>query len=666
MSYKSQIFNYLTLFFTLITLFSEGQILPKDAIAQMQNGINLGNTLEGPNEGDWGNPPVQEYYFDMYKNAGFNFVRIPIRWDQHLGKTTPFNVDPVWMNRIEQIIDWGLARGLYIVMNSHHDSWIKDTYSNPVNQARFDSLWSQIAIRFKDKSDHLIFEICNEPVNMTKAQNDEMHRNAIKIIRKTNPTRLIIFQGIDWGGSDGLINSEIPADNYVIGSFHSYDPYLFGLEGQGTWGTTNDFNTLKAKFQAVKSWSDKNNIPVFLGEFGSVKTADYNSRMKHYKAYMELSASFGFAPAAWDDGGDFRIFYRQQKSWDDDVKDILVNSSELSPKTPRLQLFQDTIIRLQWANPANDYDSIFIERRTSATKWARIDTLPGNSVSFDDPNLPQAREYYYRVVAHYTGKPDLYSYPQKILLPTYVPPEPPVREYYTGKPLSVPGRIEAEFFDKGGEGFTYHDSDTRNSTGSLRPDEGVDIYDLGNNVYLVAENYPGEWEEYTVDVAQKGEYQFTAPVAAFEGGGTFQVTVGNAKSDPIAAPTTYSWVKTKPVTFTMNLDAGIQIMRITYLTKPLFNLDYLEAARIVPDGVSPTPTANSFIIRQTGQELIVQSTNRQSYGQAKLFSITGAELKTIQNPEPTFRIPTQNLHSGVYILQLISGQQKFSKKIVIQ
>lgn len=665
MPHKNRIFKYLTLFFSLISCLTSAQLTPHDAISQMRKGINMGNTLEGPNEGDWGNPPVQEYYFDIYKNEGFDFVRIPIRWDQHLGKTSPFKVDATWMNRIEQIIDWGLDRGLFIVMNSHHDSWIKDTYSNPVNQARFDSLWSQIAVRFKDKSDHLIFEICNEPVNMTKAQSDEMHRNAIKIIRKTNPARLIVFQGIDWGGSDGLINAEIPDDNYLIGSFHSYDPYLFGLEGKGTWGTTTDKNILKAKFQAIKDWSDRNNIPVLLGEFGCIKTADYNSRMKHYKAYMELASSFGFAPAAWEDGGDFKIFNRQQKSWDDDVKDILVNSSELSPRMPHLQLFQDTIIRLLWSDSADDYDSIFVERRTSATKWARIDTLSGNTVSFDDPNLPRARDYYYRVIAHYTGKPDLYSYPQKILLPTYVPPEPLVRTPYTGKPLAIPGKVEAEYFDMGGEGFTYHDSDLRNSTGSLRPDEGVDIYDLGNKVYLVAENYPGEWEEYTVNVAQKGQYQFTAPIAAFEGGGTFQVTMGNSKSDSIVAPTTYSWVKTKPVTFTMSLDTGVQIMRITYLTKPLFNLDYLDATRLIPDGISAKESLSPYTFRQNKQELIVQSNSGQPADQLRFFSITGSEIRTILHPETVFRMSTETLHSGIYIIQLISGNQKFSKKIVI-
>ena len=158
-----------------IPVFVSAQLNPNDAISQMTKGINLGNTLEPPYEGEWGNPATQQYMFDMYKTEGFNFVRVPVRWDKHMSTTSPFKIDQAWLNRVEQILDWGLSKGLYMVVNSHHDGWIKENYANPVNQARFDSLWSQVATRFKNKSEKLIFEIANEPVSpMTKAQNDEM------------------------------------------------------------------------------------------------------------------------------------------------------------------------------------------------------------------------------------------------------------------------------------------------------------------------------------------------------------------------------------------------------------------------------------------------------------------------------------------------------------
>lgn len=656
--------NYFFLFLFLIPLFSLSQLTPHEAISQMKMGINLGNTLEPPKEGDWGNPLTQEYFFDMYKKEGFNFVRVPVRWDNHMSRTSPYKIDEIWLKRVEQILDWGLSKGLYMVVNSHHDDWIKTGYADPVNRARFDSLWSQVAVRFKDKSEKLIFEVANEPVNMTKVQNDAMHKSAINIIRKSNPTRLIIFQGIDWGGADALIKAAIPDDKFIIGSFHSYDPYLFGLEGQGTWGNSSDINALKAKFQAVKDWSIKNNIPVFLGEFGSVKKADYNSRMKHYKTYVELANSFGFAPAAWDDGGNFRILNRAGKSWDFDIKDVLTHSSVNSPRMPRLTLIQDTIIKLDWSNPASDYDSIYIEQRSVSSTYKRIATLSGTAITYSDSNLTQNRDYYYRVVAHYLNDSNLYSYPQKIFLPIYVPKPPLVRKLFTGQALLIPGIIQAEFFDIGGEGFTYHDSDLKNITSELRPDEGIDIYNLGNDKYLVADNFPGEWLEYTVNVAEKGEYSITAFIAAFAGGGTFTVKVGNTISDPVQAPTTYSWVNTKSVNFKMNLEAGTQILRIEFTEKPLFNIDYLDISKNIAASVLPEKKTESLSIRQTRQEIQISS-NENPIDQFKLFSIAGNLVKANYRSGKNLTISTQDIHSGIYIIQLISGNQKMNKKIVV-
>lgn len=657
------ILKKLAILLLLFPLLASAQLTPADAISQMKKGINLGNTLEPPYEGDWGNPPTQEYMFDMYKNEGFNVVRVPVRWDKHMGTVSPFKIDETWFKRVEQILDWGLARGLYIVVNSHHDGWIKDTYSNPVNQARFDSLWSQVATRFKNKSEKLIFEICNEPVNMTKAQNDQLHQKTLNTIRKTNPTRLVIFQGIDWGGSDGLINAAIPNDKYLIGSFHSYDPYLFGLEGTGTWGASSDIAALRSKFQTVKDWSIKNNIPVFLGEFGSIGKADYNSRMRHYKAYVELSHSFGFSSCAWDDGGDFKIMYRSTKTWFDDIKDILTHSSALSPKTPALSIVQDTIIKLSWTNPATDYDSIYIQRRTGSGTFKQIAALKGTETTFTEYKLARNTIYYYRVVAHYPDKSVLFSYPQRILLPTYVPKEPVKRQLFTGQALAIPGKIEAENFDVGEDGLTYHDSDTKNIGGALRPNEPVDIYDLGNNKFYVIDNYPGEWLEYTVNIAQKGLYTIDASIAAFAGGGTFKVKIGSVESDIIQAPTTYSWVTAKNVRFSMNLEAGIQIMRISFIDKPLFYIDYLDFKRVIPDGIV-SETEDLFRIHQTKDEIILNLNSERS-GYVKVYNMTGSLVKTICKPERELRISTRDLHSGVYFVQVKSENQQFSKKIII-
>ncbi|MCF6357852.1 MAG: glycoside hydrolase family 5 protein, partial [Draconibacterium sp.] len=135
----NRIFKISAFIFVLVFIGSSlfAQLTPQEAIVQMQKGINLGNTHEPPTEAGWNNPKAEEYYFDMYKEEGFDLVRIPVRWDNYTGKTPPYKVETAWLNRIEEVVDWGLERGLFIIINSHHDNWIKDNYSE-ANQARFD------------------------------------------------------------------------------------------------------------------------------------------------------------------------------------------------------------------------------------------------------------------------------------------------------------------------------------------------------------------------------------------------------------------------------------------------------------------------------------------------------------------------------------------------
>lgn len=660
---KKPTIQLIFLLVTLLPLIVSAQISPDEAISQMKKGINLGNTLEPPYEGNWGNPPTQEYFFDMYKNEGFDVVRIPVRWDKHMGTSVPFKIDESWLNRVEQIVDWGLKRGLFIVINSHHDNWIKDGYTNATNRARFDSLWTQVALRFKNKSEKLIFEVLNEPHGLTKVQNDDMHGRILSIIRKTNPTRLVIFQGHNWGGSDELLSAAIPNDKYIIGSFHSYDPWPFGLEGTGTF-TSVDVNNLRLKFQKVKDWSVANNIPVFLGEYGGTDKCEYNARMRLYKTYVELAESFGFAPCVWDDGGQFRIMMRQTKSWFDDIKDIVVKSSVLSPGVPGLQIIQDTILKIGWSNYANDYDSILIERKTPVSSFVKVASLSGNTSSYLDKGLPQNTAYYYRIIGHYESKPDLFSCPQQIFLPKAIVVEPPVRKPYLGQAIQIPGILEFENFDIGGQGYTYFDSDSKNITGDYRPDEPIDIYSKGNGAYLVADNFPGEWLEYSVNISQKGLYTFKVNCAAFEGGGTFRIKCGEAESEIIAAPTSYSWLNTKSVSFTMNLESGPQILRVTILSKPLFNLDNIEITRNIPSSSRMSEDQIQLSFFQSGNDFRVRFKAENATG-LKLFSISGTEIRSVQNPSSDYTFSRQGLHPGIYIVQLITQNQRISKKITI-
>ncbi|KAG8919162.1 hypothetical protein FRC02_001853 [Tulasnella sp. 418] len=140
---------------------------PSVAWKTISPGWNLGNTLDAiPTEGSWGNSGLTAQTFDDIKAAGFKSVRIPVTWTHHFQTEAPsYTVDPTWMTRVETVVDWALARGVWVVLNVHHDSWEWADLSKytPGQVDKFEKLWTQIATRFKNKSEKLIFESLNEP-----------------------------------------------------------------------------------------------------------------------------------------------------------------------------------------------------------------------------------------------------------------------------------------------------------------------------------------------------------------------------------------------------------------------------------------------------------------------------------------------------------------------
>jgi hypothetical protein len=288
------------------------------AILGMQRGINLGNTFDAPGgETSWGNPVVQDYYFDDYKAAGFTAVRIPVTWDQHTGQSAPYAIDATFLSRVEQVLDWALARGLYVLVNAHHESWLK-TNTTPDNVARFAAIWTQIGTRFQKKSDHLVFEILNEPNPMSQSDLDSLNVVVLGIIRQTNPTRLVVYAGNNYSGVGELEQAQVPApgDPYLIANYHSYNPWSWvsSSDPSATWGTQSDKDAVGQEFDGVAQFAASHGLPLMINEFGAGPSHDYNSRVAFYQTYVADARSHGMAYFAWDDGGGFQIYVRQDPS----------------------------------------------------------------------------------------------------------------------------------------------------------------------------------------------------------------------------------------------------------------------------------------------------------------------------------------------------------------
>ncbi|MBN1116955.1 MAG: cellulase family glycosylhydrolase [Bacteroidales bacterium] len=381
----------------------EAQLTPQEAVLQMGRGINIGNSLDAvPTETSWGNQPIQEYYFDDIKLAGFKCVRIPVTWKHHTSVSSPYLIDATWLDRVDTIVTWALERDLFVILNAHHEDGVKavngmeDPSARADTLAKYDSIWSQVAERFKNRSEHLLFEILNEPQNMQLSTLDSLNARILSIIRKNNPTRIVLFSGTAYTGAYDLVKAAIPesTDSYLMAYYHSYDPWSFAGEANGTFGTTNDLNEADSRFKMVSEWSKTNSIPVTLNETGTVKQCDYNSRMIYYATSVEYALKYNIAINFWDDNGNFQVYDRNTRVWND-LKDVIIHTYPESPTKLKYEIIDDSAV-LRWTNRTDENDSIVIE----SIKGNAFDTLVVLAPDADSlylPNLEKDVYHYYRI-----------------------------------------------------------------------------------------------------------------------------------------------------------------------------------------------------------------------------------------------------------------------------
>ena len=148
----------------------------QEIVNDMGVGWNLGNSLDciaswiyngNPSQYEtaWGNPVTTKAMIDTVKAAGFNTVRIPVSWGEHMGASPDYTVNSDWINRVEEVVNYVLDNDMYAIINVHHDGeWCIPTYANEISASdKLQKLWIQIANKFKNYDDHLIFEALNEP-----------------------------------------------------------------------------------------------------------------------------------------------------------------------------------------------------------------------------------------------------------------------------------------------------------------------------------------------------------------------------------------------------------------------------------------------------------------------------------------------------------------------
>lgn len=324
----------------------------KELTAEMKTGWNLGNTLDA-NDGEtsWGNPVTTHEMIDEVAKAGFDVLRIPTTWEKHFVEgDSEYKIDEEWMNRVQEIVNYAFDNDMYVILNCHHETeWIKPA-TNEVDNIlpKFSAMWKQIAERFKEYGDHLLFEGLNEP-RIVGGENEwgggtEDGRKALDVLNQAfvdtvratggnNETRALLIPSFAAAVTDtALQDMKIPDDPNIIVSLHAYTPYDFTYsDGKDIFSYDESVgSSIDWVFGLIDKYFTSKDIPVIITEYGSVNKIEsfavvpnprYAENVKWVTRYLERAKESGIPCVWWDNGTHFGsgelfgIFNREELSW---------------------------------------------------------------------------------------------------------------------------------------------------------------------------------------------------------------------------------------------------------------------------------------------------------------------------------------------------------------
>ncbi|ANZ39721.1 cellulase [Lentzea guizhouensis] len=334
-----------------------GQLNASQIVADMGAGWNLGNQLEStidgtPGETAWGQPVITQALIDKVKAAGFKTIRVPVSYLRHIGSGPNYPINPSWLNRIQQVVDYAYDRGMHVLINMHGDgyknvagSWlICDSSSQTTIRAKYQKAWEQIARRFQNYDQRLILESMNEnfdgqfgrPTQPCYSNINSYNQIFVDTVRRAggnNSSRWLLVPGwntnIDY--TAGNYGFKLPTDQFrspsipgsekrIMISVHHYAPWDFAGEENGTitqWGrgstnpsrksTWGQEDYLDSQLKLMRDTFVTKGYPVVVGEYGSIDKSSFDSSNNRYRAdfaraVVTTSKKYGAATIYWDNG----------------------------------------------------------------------------------------------------------------------------------------------------------------------------------------------------------------------------------------------------------------------------------------------------------------------------------------------------------------------------
>lgn len=300
----------------------------KELIEAMGLGWNLGNTLDAPEgETSWGQPETTREMIDALKELGFNTIRIPTSWGQHNSGAPDYIIDEEWMDRVNTIVDWALDNDMFVILNSHHDNdfYFPSGEHTEESVNYITKIWTQIAERFKDYDQHLIFEPMNEP-RLTGTQYEwnfdasssecleaescirQCNQACVDVVRASggkNADRYILastYCGSPYSAlSDAYSLPEDPSNKLML-SIHAYTPYDLAMNKSLA---INEFTD--ASKASIDDFMDKiynkfvaNGVHAVITECGCTNKGNDEDRRAWGEYFVSKAKSCGMVCVVWD------------------------------------------------------------------------------------------------------------------------------------------------------------------------------------------------------------------------------------------------------------------------------------------------------------------------------------------------------------------------------
>jgi endoglucanase len=349
-----------------------------EATRLMGNGINLGNTLEACDnnvgiktnaplsyETHWGQPKTTQAMIDGMKAAGFDTIRIPVAWmtnATHLYEGD-YTIDADYMDRVEEVVRYARKAGMYVIINDHWDGGWYGMFGSESAETRalameaYKGMWQQIAERFRDYSDYLIFESANEELGGRFDENsplycsdsvvtylndderyaltNEINQTFVDVVRATggnNAARFLLIAGystdINQTCDDRFQMPKDTADSKLMVSVHYYDPWSYcgasSAVSATKWGKVSDYEYMDQQLAKMTKFTEAG-YGVVIGEYGALPCSDglKDNTLAYHTAFLDACTKYNLTNCLWDCSG---LYKRVSQTFADD--DILAMYQE--------------------------------------------------------------------------------------------------------------------------------------------------------------------------------------------------------------------------------------------------------------------------------------------------------------------------------------------------